>query len=194
MPSRPLKAAVAVAIAGALSLTAAPAQAAPEPDDQIFWAGLAKTYAATAEYAYEPFAEPDGYKRPDTCAELTGTGGMGYHYLNIDNVGQTDPVKPAALLHEADSTRERDLVAVQWIVENSGPGPAPTMSAVTFAPATPLPPPLDPKKTYYTLHAWLYKDNLEGLFEAWNPDVTCTPKAPTEPDRVPDLDYIDWTG
>jgi hypothetical protein len=117
---------------------------------------------------------------------------MGYHYLNIANVGETDPAKPAALLYEADSTGKRKLVAVEWIVK-AGSGPAPEMSDVPFDAPTPLPPPLDPKATYYTLHAWIYKANPKGLFEAWNPDVTCTPKATTVPDWASDLDDLDWT-
>ncbi len=26
---------------------------------------------------------------------------------------------------------------------------------------------------HYDLHVWLWKENPEGLFAEWNPDVTC---------------------
>ncbi|MFI8536627.1 hypothetical protein ACIGMX_41140 [Streptomyces aquilus] len=160
MFSRPLKAAVAAAIAGAFSLTAAPAQAAPADDA---WAALVPTYAATGKYAYEPFAPTGGYARTNACVPH-----MGYHYVNGQLLADpaVDPAKPEALLYEGGSTTStRKLVGVEWIVPDTAVTKAPTLFGQTFSHDTVL--------KVYSLHAWIYKRNPDGLFTAFNPTVTC---------------------
>ncbi|MDT7843682.1 hypothetical protein [Streptomyces justiciae] len=162
MFSRPLKAAVAVAIAGAFSLTAAPAQAAPA-DDADVWIALVPTYAATGKYAYEPFAPGGGYARTNTCVP-----NMGFHYVNaqLRDDPAVDPAKPEVLLYEGGSNAStRKLVGVEWIVPISATAAAPTLFGKTFFKDTAL--------GVYSLHAWIYKSNPNGLFEAYNPRVTC---------------------
>ncbi|MES5824469.1 hypothetical protein [Streptomyces sp. RG80] len=165
MPSRPLKAAVAVAIAGAFCLTATPAQAAPDPED--LWLDLTPTYTSTAIYAYEPWApEEGGYARTDECVPE-----MGYHYVNPEYLGSLDPTTPAALLYEGGADRgARRLVAVEWVVPDTGQATAPELFGETFYKDTTL--------KAYTLHAWIHKDNPDGLFTAFNPEVKC-PVQPT---------------
>ncbi|WP_405647199.1 hypothetical protein [Streptomyces sp. NBC_00019] len=195
MSSRPLKAAITMAIAGALSLTAAPAQAVPEPDPFV-WVDLVPTYTNTAPSAYEPLAPPDGWARTDTCVP-----GMGYRYVNAEYLadGVVDAGKPEVLLYEGGAdTSDRDLVAVGWAVKNTGQA-APELFGETFR-STEVP-------GYYTLHAWIYEDNPDGFFEPFNPAVTCasasTPATTTTtttttttanvPDWVSSLDNLDWT-
>ncbi|PWI17246.1 hypothetical protein DI272_26090 [Streptomyces sp. Act143] len=200
MSSRPLKAAVAAAIAGAFTLTAAPAQAA-DPDPFV-WGKLTKTYAATGKYAHEATAVADGYVRSDECAADPKEGGMGYHYINPEyaKLTEPDPEKPTALLYEADAKGVRHLVAVEWIVVDADQNLAtdddrPSLFGVPFD--GPMPGHYEGMPIHYDLHAWLYKPNPSGLFSPWNPTVTCTPKASTVPDWVPDpadFDDIDWTG
>ncbi|MDQ0599739.1 hypothetical protein QF037_004084 [Streptomyces canus] len=187
MSSRPLKAVITMAIAGALSMTAAPAQAAPEPDPFVL------TYTNTATSAYEPLAPPDGWARTDTCVPE-----MGYRYVNAEYLADdvVDAGKPEVLLYEGGSdTSDLDLFAVAWAVKNTGQA-APTLFGETFR-STEVP-------GYYTLHAWIYEDNPDGLFETFNPTVTC-PAAPTPattttttttatvPDWVSSLDDLDGT-
>ncbi|MEV0736068.1 hypothetical protein AB0I51_08890 [Streptomyces sp. NPDC050549] len=170
--SRPLrgavKTAVAVATAAAFALTAAPAQAASDPDPSV-WTTLSKTYRATSKYGYEAFAAGGGYVRTDTCADDLAEGGMGYHYVNYKNIDSLDPAKPAALLYAdgTDFVEGRQLVAVEWVVKDSGQA-APTLFGQTFQ--------KDQLPGYFTLHAWIYKPNPKGLFAPWNPEVVC-PKA-----------------
>lgn len=186
MSSRPLKAAITMAIAGALSLTAAPAQAAPEPDPFV-WVDLVPAYTSTAKYNYEPLAPPDGWARTGTCVPE-----MGYRYENAEYLADSvvDPAKPEVLLYAGGSDAEdRDLAGVGWAVKNTGQA-APTLFGETFR-STEVP-------GYYTLHAWLYEDNPDGLFEGFNPTVQCsatltpTPATMTVPDWVSDLDAL-WT-
>ena len=174
--SRPVQSAVttalAVATAAALALTAAPAQAATAPDPSV-WTQLSGTTQATAKYGYKGFAAAGGYARTDTCVADPVEGGMGYHYVNPANIGSVDPRKPAALVYADGFTDEytgtssggpRKLVAVEWVVKDSGQA-APTLFGQTFQKGQ-LP-------GYFTLHAWLYKPNSAGLFAAWNPEVVC---------------------
>ncbi|NNN30572.1 hypothetical protein HLK59_09350 [Streptomyces sp. S3(2020)] len=186
MSSRPLKAAITMAIAGALSLTAAPAQAAPEPDP-LAWVDLVPAYTTTGKYSYEPLAPPDGWARTNDCVPE-----MGYHYVNAEYLADAvvDPAKPEALLYEGGSDADdRDLVGVEWIVKNTGQA-APVLFGETFS-STAL-------AGYYTLHAWIYKNNPDGLFAALNPTVQCSaapaPATTTAavPDWVTDLDAL-WT-
>ncbi|WP_405732969.1 hypothetical protein OG885_19125 [Streptomyces sp. NBC_00028] len=162
MSSRPLKAAVAVAIAGAFCLTAAPAQAAPAAEADP-WAALTATYAATGKYAYEPFAPTGGYARTNTCVPK-----MGYHYVNGQLLADpaVNAAKPEALLYEGGSNPStRKLVGVEWIVPDTAVTAAPTLFGETFFHDTVL--------KVYSLHAWIYKTNPDGLFTALNPKVTC---------------------
>ncbi|MCT9081359.1 hypothetical protein [Streptomyces fulvoviolaceus] len=163
MSSRPLKAAITVAIAGALSLTAVPAQAAPTADpDPFAWTQLTKTYTASGKYAYAPLAVADDFM-PTPCVT-----GMGYHYLNEGNVNETDPAKPAALLYE-NGPYGRKLIAVEWVVQAKDGVTRPTMFGQKFQGPDTLPV-LGPS---YTLHAWIYKTNPSGLFNPTHPAVKC---------------------
>ncbi|MFJ6084290.1 hypothetical protein ACIQI8_23095 [Streptomyces sp. NPDC092369] len=169
-----VKAAIAVATAAAFALTAAPAHAAPDDPDPSVWTELSKTYQATSKYGYEASAAAGGYVRTDECVADPTEGGMGYHYLNKANIGSVDPEKPAALLYSegsrnawadvSDFTGGRKLVAVEWVVEDEGQA-APTLFGQTFQ--------KDQLPGFFTLHAWIYKPNSEGLFAPWNPLVVC---------------------
>ncbi|MET7731295.1 hypothetical protein ABZT02_07985 [Streptomyces sp. NPDC005402] len=172
MAPRPLKAVLTVAAAAAFSLTAVPAQAA-DPDPSV-WTELLATYGATGMYAYEPYAVADGFA-PTPCVS-----GTGYRYVNQENVGQTDPEKPAALLYE-DGPYGRRLTAVEWVVKAGSGADAPTMFGQTFQAPVDLP----DLGSSYTLRAWIYKTNPSGLFSPTHPDVTCS--AAAEPDADPDL-------
>ncbi|MFF7642058.1 hypothetical protein [Streptomyces canus] len=179
MAPRPLKAVLTVAAAAAFSLTAVPAQAA-EPDPSV-WTELSKTYGATGAYAYEPYAVADGFI-PTAC-----TPGSGYRYVDEENVGQTDPEKPAALLYE-DGPYGRRLVAVEWIAKAESGVAAPVMFGQTFQKPVDLP----DVGSSHTLRAWIYKTNPSGLFNPTHPDVTCSAGQDSDPDLpqglIPDLD------
>jgi hypothetical protein len=169
----PLKAACSLALAAALSLAAVPAHAADD-DDLDLWTGLTETYEATGTYPYEPLATTAGYVRSDVCASDAKLGGAGYHYVNPAYVGSLDPETPAALLYEDGEDGERNLVAVEWIVNDADQNPLtdgdrPTLFGQRFE--EPAQYPGEPLR--YRLHAWIYKSNSSGMFAPWNPTVTC---------------------
>lgn len=184
MSPRPLQAAAAVAAAAALALTAAPAHAAADPDP-LAWTELAKTYAATARYTYEPAASPAGYVRSDSCVTDGRQGGMGYHYFKAEHVGSVDPAEPAGLVYTAGADGSRDLAAVEWVVKDTGQA-TPTLFGQAFA--------KDVIPGHYTLVAWIYEDNPDGMFTAVNSTAACpadaetssAPDAPTDAITLPD--------
>ncbi|MEU6802128.1 hypothetical protein [Streptomyces neyagawaensis] len=165
----PLKAVCALALATAAAFPAAPAHAdSPYDPSPAAWHELGETYHATSRYGYEPFAAPDGYIGTEECAVLPGEGGMGYHYVNADHIDSVEPSEPAALLYEQRDGKRR-LVAVEWIVRDTGQARPVLFGRPFDGPFTDVP----GLTKHYVLQAWLYKKNPKGLFHAWNPNVRC---------------------
>jgi hypothetical protein len=108
------------------------------------------------------------------------TGGMGIHYLNghlLD--GTIDAATPEAVIYEPTPDGRMRLVAVEYIVLKSAwdeaqgmvdaPAPALFGQPFTLTPAGNrygLP-------DFYELHAWVWKNNPLGMFNDWNPNVSC---------------------
>ncbi|MFE6223936.1 hypothetical protein [Streptomyces sp. NPDC057854] len=188
MSARPrsLMAACALAASAALALGAAApavsavpaapaAQAAPVAGGEHGWPhpDLARTYEATKKYASEERAIADGYRRTDVCVEDTSAarlGGMGYHYVKPAHVGSADPARPAAVLYAKNhETGKRELVAVEWVIPNTGQPEPPRIFGRDFDGPAVIPGVGD----VYTLHAWIHKKNPAGLFAPYNPRVHC---------------------
>lgn len=132
---------------------------------------------------------PDPTVAGTTCASAP-EGKMGYHLVNVPLRGAAstpatgdaviDPQKPEMLLYEKKSDGTLALVGVEWIVfkaawerEKGAGAAAPTVlgqpllySEHTFVAGGPLVP-------HYELHVWIFKDNPRGMFDPWNPNVTC---------------------
>jgi hypothetical protein len=119
-------------------------------------------------------------KFPDVsgdCVEQPGQGGMGIHYLNAALLdAELDPLRPEMLVYQQTKTGKHELVALEYVVF------APVWDAVHPQPpvlfghpfhlvrtpnryATPMP--------LYELHVWLWEPNRNGLFNDWNPAVSC---------------------
>ncbi|MBT2490015.1 hypothetical protein J7E96_16115 [Streptomyces sp. ISL-96] len=181
MPTRTVKAALALAVVSSLALAAAPAQAGAGShgnNEKKRQADLAKAYVATAKYLWEPFAPKDGFMRTNDCVADPELGGMGYHYVKTKNIGSTNPARPAALLYEPGKKGEkRKLVAVEYVVVDrdqdlTTDDDRPTMFGGKKFDG-PMPGHEPGMPVHYDLHVWLYKTNPKGLFEQWNPTVHC---------------------
>ncbi|MDX1617317.1 MAG: hypothetical protein R3224_00925 [Balneolaceae bacterium] len=128
---------------------------------------LARVRSATATYHKVSNAEADGYVQTSPFVP-----GMGYHYLNGGLVdGQVDITSPEALVYVDNPAKDskRRLVAVEYII----------------------PKPIIPDKSdlpdlfsgdsdhwhfedeihAWTLHAWVWYPNPEGMFHPTNPRV-----------------------
>jgi hypothetical protein len=141
---------------------AAPAAALPQ-----MGALLQDVKAATARYHSTVQASRAGYAEASHCV-ASPAGGMGFHWVNQGLVDPVfDPLKPEAVLYEPGGNGQLELVAVEYIVIDVGQ-PAPTFDGHPFdVGGTPVPVP------HWSLHVWLHKDNPNGVFTPFNPDVSC---------------------
>ena len=114
--------------------------------------------AMAADYNYVPGL--------DTCFDNPGVGGMGYHLINTSIMdGRVNPLQPQALVYAPNKDGGLDLVAVEYIVPIAPGSQAPKLFGQTFETNTTL--------GVYTLHAWIFKSNSLGMFNDWNPKVSC---------------------
>ena len=123
---------------------------------------------ATSRFHSTTQAINAGYLPDDHCVSVPGLGGMGYHWVNPNLVNPTfDPLQPEAVLYEADSNGNLHLVALEYIVINTGQA-TPMFGSQPFdVGGTPIQAP------HWSLHVWLYKDNPTGMFMPFNPNVSC---------------------
>ncbi|PZS33156.1 MAG: hypothetical protein DLM58_08365 [Pseudonocardiales bacterium] len=144
---------------------------------------LNKVRAATAEYLHLKSAIAHGYGELKdaahiACIDKPGVGGMGIHYANPDLIG--DPNEnartPELLVYEPLSDGRMRLVAVEYVVfqaawKAAGHQKPPSLFGQEFE-LTPFPNRygLD---AFYELHAWIWKHNPRGIFDDWNPRVSC---------------------
>lgn len=130
---------------------------------------LRQVRQATARYHSPLRAEADGYIPADHCVEDPALGGgMGYHWSNPDLI---DPVfdlkRPEVMLYAPAPNGELRLVAVEYVVIDVGQD-RPHFGDHPFdIGGTPIP------VAHWSLHVWLYERNPEGIFEPYNPRITC---------------------
>lgn len=114
------------------------------------------------------------------CIAQPGEGAMGVHYVNGDFVGDTklDPANPEAVVYEPRHDGKPRLVALEYIVFQAAwdaeHHKAPRLFGEEFM-LTPSPNRFG-IPAFYSLHAWLYKENPSGTFAMWNPRVNCPPE------------------
>jgi hypothetical protein len=102
------------------------------------------------------------------CFSDPTAGGMGYHYGNPTLIdGTVDVLEPELLVYEPQKNGRLRLVAVEYIVP---------FSAWTAA----EPPRLFDQSFHrneafglWVLHVWHFRNNPNGMFADWNPDVSC---------------------
>ena len=172
-------AAFAVALALACSATSNPAAAQDQNKAQI--EALRK---AMEKYKDYKVAVRDLYLSTVGCIHYSGEkiadhmvyakGAMGVHFVNLTVKGPPDPMKPNVLIYEPVG-KNLKLVAVEWLVPHSPDvKEAPTLFGQKFMGPMEGHEPLIPKEfIHWDLHAWVFKDNPLGMFEATNPKVNC---------------------
>jgi hypothetical protein len=127
---------------------------------------------ATVRFHSVQQASRAGYVDPGLpCFDDPSTGsGMGTHLVRPDLIGDhgaLDPLRPEGLVYEVRSGSVK-LVAVEYIVPFSASATAPTLFGQSFAPNEAL--------QLWTLHAWVWRSNPVGLFEAYNANVNMCPR------------------
>jgi hypothetical protein len=168
MSARPRLLPLLALVAFALSVPVAIASAA-DP--------LASVRQATVRY-HDVAALPAGYGLFYQCTDNEGLdAAMGQHFANVDKV--LDPainaLDPEVFVYEPRPNGTYRLVAVEYVVFKAdwdalhANPPQLFGKTFTFVPAGNrygLP-------DFYELHAWIWKGNPRGVFDDWNPTVSC---------------------
>jgi hypothetical protein len=131
---------------------------------------------ATTRFKEVKEAEKAGYGLLHGCVTGAQDGAMGVHYANGNLVGdgELDAKQPEALLYEMKDGKLQ-LVGVEYVViaeawDANHDAPPVLMGQLFNFTGSPnrygLPP-------FYELHVWSWKNNSNGMFADWNPDVSC---------------------
>jgi hypothetical protein len=139
---------------------------------------LNEVRAATDAFHNLDIAMAAGYESFYLCTDKRGTGAMGQHYVKGDLVADPalDRLRPEVLVYEPRSDGGYQLVAVEYVVlkdawhkANGSKAPRLFGRRLALVPAGNrygLP-------DFYEIHAWVWKANPRGMFNDWNPKVSC---------------------
>jgi hypothetical protein len=120
----------------------------------------------------------EGYALAFGCVSGGDFGAMGLHYVNMSLVdGDVQPSQPEIILFEPAPNGRIRITGVDYLVpvaaweeKHPGEGPPQLMGQLFHLFDSPNRFGLDP---FYTLHVWAWKENPNGTFVNWNPDVSC---------------------
>jgi len=121
---------------------------------------------------------PRDYQLQFGCVSGGDFGAMGMHYVNLNLVGDGEITisKPEIMLYEPVAGGRPKLTGVDYLVIQSDwdakhPGAPPEFMGQLFHLFE------SPNRfglpAFYTLHVWAWKDNPNGTFSNWNPNVSC---------------------
>jgi len=139
---------------------------------------LKRVRDATERFQNVEVAEADGYELLFGCVSGDSVGAMGLHYVNMDlvNKGEVKLNRPQIVIYEPTSDGRVRLTGADYLILAEGwdknhPGDPPQLMGQLFhlfdAPNRfGLP-------AFYTLHVWAWKDNPNGAFVNWHPNVSC---------------------
>lgn len=143
---------------------------------------LATVRSATASYNDPENAVADGYVHinpiQDVVVPLTdvlengfAVCGMGYHFLNPQRVGSTDPTAPTVVVYGVGDDGDLVLGAVEWIVPKAlgfEENPPDLFDHDDGAEAAGWEED-SPFDGVWALHAWVHNPNPDGVFNPTNP-------------------------
>lgn len=103
------------------------------------------------------------------CVEHPVLGGMGHHYARMEFMdGRVNHLEPQVLLYAMNENEQMEFLGVEYIVPFG------------IIPADADPPVLFFHEFHanhhlgiWALHVWTEKENTNGMFEDWNPAVSC---------------------
>ena len=124
-------------------------------------------------------AETEGYSLLFGCVSGPDSGAMGLHYVNLKLVGLgiVDATRPQIVIYEPMPDGQLQLIgadflviASEWDKAHAGQGAPQLMGQLFHYFESPnrfgLP-------AFYTLHVWAWKENPNGAFVNWHPNVSC---------------------
>ena len=137
-------------------------------------AELAKLRKATTKFHRLEVAQAAGYdlvEGLDHCFDNPGVGGMGFHYINEASLDlKLNALQPEAMVYAPGRNGKLQLGAVEYIVpaadwDAAGNTKPPSVLGHHLH--------LNQGLGVYVLHIWLWQHNPAGMFEDWNPNVSC---------------------
>ena len=158
---------------------------------------LAAVRAATAQFHDVEVAIASGYLNPaGVPCEQSAAGAMGHHSANPALTGSQalDPLHPEVLLYLPDPGGRFRLVAVEyvqfvllrnpatnqvapWVSATPWPSnyqvvtPTPRLFGQTFN--GPMAGHVPGMPWHWDLHVWIWANNPTGMFQQWNPAISC---------------------
>jgi hypothetical protein len=133
---------------------------------------------ATERFRDVRVAEREGYQLLFGCVSGPDFGAMGLHYVNLSLVGDDvlDPTRPEIVIYEPTPSGRLRLTGADFLVfadtwQKGHPTATPQlMGQLLHLFEAPnrfgLP-------AFYTLHVWAWKENPNGTFVNWHPNVSC---------------------
>jgi hypothetical protein len=123
-------------------------------------------------------AEGEGYGLLFGCVSGPDWGAMGLHYVNLPLVGdgELDASKPEIVIYEPLPNGKLRITGADFLVfaadwDKKHPGETPQLMGQLFHLFE------SPNRfglpAFYTLHVWAWKDNPNGAFVNWHPNVSC---------------------
>jgi hypothetical protein len=132
---------------------------------------------ATERFQDVSEAEKEGYNLQFGCVSGDSAGAMGLHFVNgeLVNSGIIDPTRPQIVIYEPTPNGGLRLIGADFLVL------ADTWNAKHSSPPELMgqlfhlfdPPNRFGLPAFYTLHVWAWKDNPNGAFVNWHPNVNC---------------------
>ena len=133
---------------------------------------------STERFQDSRVAEGEQYFLQFGCVSGSDAGAMGLHFVNFPLVldGELDATRPEIILYEPLPNGKLRITGADYLVladawDAKHPADPPKLMGQLFhlfeSPNRfGLPP-------FYTLHVWAWKENPNGAFTNWNPNVSC---------------------
>jgi hypothetical protein len=132
---------------------------------------------ATRRFQNVHEAEAEGYALMFGCVSGESDGAMGLHYVNqyLLKKGEVDATRPQIVTYEAEPNGHLRLIGADFLVfkaawDATHKTPPQLMGQAFHLFDAPNRFRLDP---FYTLHVWAWKENPNGAFVNWHPNVSC---------------------
>ena len=156
----------------------APQQQELTPEQKVKASALIKIVRdATERFKDVAVAKAEGYALQFGCVSGSDSGAMGLHYVNgaLVGAGEIDPTRPQIVIYEPAPDGRLHLTGADFLVLADGwnakhASPPELMGQLFHYFEAPnrfgLP-------AFYTLHVWAWKENPNGAFVNWHPNVSC---------------------
>jgi hypothetical protein len=132
---------------------------------------------ATRRFQSVSQAEAEGYGLMFGCVSGESDGAMGLHYVNTQILGEgkVDATRPQIVIYEAMPDGRLRLTGADYLVFKDAWDAHHTSPPQLMGQAFHLfdAPNRFRLPAFYTLHVWAWKDNPNGAFVNWHPNVSC---------------------